>query len=515
MISSIRSRFVFTIGANLFRSLLSFTTGMLLARWLGPESYGNMAFLLGSFLAIGQMLDMGSSSAFFTFLSQKPQSKRFVRSFLMWLIIQFAIPLVVVGLLFPSQWIALVWHGESRGLVLLAFSAAFMQNSVWPVIQQAGESNRQTQWVQGAGVVVMGVHLLAVMLLWHFGLLGLYAVFLAIAIEYLLAALVTHSRYRYSFDGENATSNDELKTTFRKYLNYCLPLIPFSLISFGYLFADRWLLQKYGGGIEQAHYSVGSQFGSIALIATASILRIFWKEVAEAHHKGDHVRAGQLYQKVSRLLFFVGAAIAGFLIPWAGELLRMILGTSYAGGATTLAIMFAYPVYQSMGQIGGTMLYATERISVQVMVGSVSMLVGMLVTYLVLAPRDAAVPGLGLGAEGLAIKTVGMAFISVNICAYIIARIWNWPFDWIYQPISFLGCLGLAWVTKATVTGLLGHNVNLLLSVGLAGIGYIFLVTLFVFAMPSIAGLGRCQLIHDARQVWREIRSLFFLKSNI
>lgn len=34
--------------------------------------------------------------------------------------------------------------------------AAFMQNSVWPVVQQTGESQRQTVWVQGVGVVAVG-----------------------------------------------------------------------------------------------------------------------------------------------------------------------------------------------------------------------------------------------------------------------------------------------------------------------------------------------------------------------
>ena len=91
--TSIHSRFIFTIGSNIFRGLLSFITGMILARMLGPESYGNMAFLLGTFMGVLKLLDMGSSSAFFTFLSQKPRSKRFVRSFFIWLGVQFFNPL--------------------------------------------------------------------------------------------------------------------------------------------------------------------------------------------------------------------------------------------------------------------------------------------------------------------------------------------------------------------------------------------------------------------------------------
>ena len=512
MMASVRRRFAFTLGANLLRSLLGFTTGMLLARWLGPESYGNMAFLLGTFLGIRQLLDMGSSAAFFTFLSQRPRSRKFVRQFFAWLAVQFLIPLCVVGLLFPSQWIETIWHGEQRSLVLLAFAAAFMQNSVWPVVQQAGESQRQTVWVQGVGVVVVGAHLLAVILLWQLGILGLYAIFAAIALEYLLAAVVVHRRFQYAPGSEVDSIDDALKPMLRKYLDYCLPLMPYAWISCAYELTDRWLLQNYGGSVEQAYYAVGSQFAAIALIATSSILRIFWKEIAEAHHQGNHVRTGMLYQKVSRLLFLVGAMISGFLIPWAEGLLHLILGAAYVGGATTLAIMFLYPIHQSMGQIGGTMLYATERVSIQVVAGIAFMIVSMGVTYLVLAPGDAVVPGLGLASEGLALKMVVLQIIQVNIIAYIIAHIWKWPFDWAYQPVSLLGCVGLGWGIHYTVTGFVGQAWSLIIVMGLGGVLYLMLMVAFVYTMPWLVGMTRDELVLDTGKVLRKTIGGFKLK---
>lgn len=506
---SIRGRFIFTIGANVLRSVLSIAAGMLLARWLGPSSYGNMAFLLGTFMGLRQLLDMGSSSAFFTFLSQRPRSKRFIMSFFVWLAIQFAIPLCVIGLLLPAQWVETIWQGEHRNLVLLAFAAAFLQNSVWPVFQQAGESQRQTLWVQGVGVAVAGIHLLAVFLLWWLGNLGLYSIFAVIALEYSLAAVMAHRRFQYR---RSDLLDGVPEPGFRKYLSYCLPMISYSAIGFAYTFADKWLLQIYGGGVQQAYYAVGAQFSGIALIATSSILSIFWKEIAEAHHRGDRARVGKLYRKVSRLLFLVGAMIAGFLIPWSEPLLRLMLGAAYAGGAMTMAIMFLYPVHQSMGQIGGTMLLATERVSLQVIIGIVFMVVSMAVTYLVLAPGNATVPGLGLAAGGLALKMVVMQLIQVNVIAYIIARIWDWPFDWVYQPVSLLGCAGLGWVAHAASTCLASGTWPLPVVMGLGGLVYLFLMAAFVCAMPWLAGLTQDELLSDAGKVARRTMGIFMPK---
>jgi O-antigen/teichoic acid export membrane protein len=110
---TIRKRFAASLAANILRSGISFSTGMLLARWMGPEDYGRMAFLLASFLAVRQLLDMASSSAFFTFLSRGPRSQRFVSLYWRWVGIQFFVVVLVVGLLFPDEWIGGIWRGAA------------------------------------------------------------------------------------------------------------------------------------------------------------------------------------------------------------------------------------------------------------------------------------------------------------------------------------------------------------------------------------------------------------------
>jgi O-antigen/teichoic acid export membrane protein len=503
MTTSVRRRFAFTVGANLLRSALSFVTGMLVARSLGPVSFGNMAFLLGTFVAVRQILDMGSSTAFYTFMSQRPRSRYFVNSFFGWLGVQFLVPLCVVGLMFPSGWIDVVWRGERRGLVLLAFAAAFMQNSLWPVMQQFGESRRKTLWVQSIGVVVVAIHLVAVLVLWSFGVLGLYAIFSAISVEYIAAAIFMLRWFPGRASGDSRAAETALEPVFRLYVRYCMPLIPHAWIGFAYEFADRWLLQKYGGSVQQAYYAVSAQFAGIALIATSSILNIFWKEIAEAHYKADHARTHMLYRRISRVLFLVGAIVAGYLIPWADELLRLILGVAYMGGGLTLVIMFLYPIHQSMSQVGGTMLMATQRVTLQVVIGIAFMLLSIGVTYLVLAPADAVVPGLGLASMGLALKMVGLQIIQANIIAYSISRIWKWRFDWAYQPVSLLGCLTVGWLAHRLAIGLASASWPVPAIMALGGIMYLMLTGALVYGMPWLAASTRSQLLSEATMMFR------------
>jgi O-antigen/teichoic acid export membrane protein len=508
MNASVSRRFAFTVGANLLRSLLSFATAMLVARWLEPQAFGRMAFLLGTFVALRQLMDMGSSMAFFTFMSQRLRSRGFVSAYLAWLGLQLLLPLFVIGLLFPAEWVSFVWHGEPRGLVLLALVAAFMQNSVWPVLQQAGESQRRTLPVQTVGVTIVALHFMVVLALWAFGKLGLYTVLAATAIEYLIGALFVRRMLAYQEGLEPARENEP--SLMRQYLRYCLPMIPYTWVAFAYEFADRWLLQQFGGSVQQAYYAVSAQFAAIALIATTSILNIFWKEVAEAHHRGDHARTSMLYRRVSRLLFLTSATIAGYLCFWAEDLLRLLLGTAYVGGATTLAIMFLYPVHQSMGQIGSTMLYATERVSLQVGTGIAFMALSILVTYFVLAPTDALVPGFGLASVGLAAKMVLLQLVQVNVIAWIIARLWRWHFDWTHQPVALLSCILLGWLAHAAALELGGTWPTPAL-MALGALIYLIMMAALVWTMPWLAGIPRAELRADVSLILRRTR--FGLKS--
>jgi len=68
--TSLKLRLLFSVVLNFLRALLTFATGVFIARALSPSPYGDMMFLIGSFVAIRSLLDLGSSNAFLlSFLS--------------------------------------------------------------------------------------------------------------------------------------------------------------------------------------------------------------------------------------------------------------------------------------------------------------------------------------------------------------------------------------------------------------------------------------------------------------
>lgn len=490
---SVRRRFAASFSANIVRSGISFATGLLLARWLGPDEYGRMVFLLASFMAFRGLSDMASSSAFFTFLSQRQRGRRFISHYWRWVALQFVGSIVLITIFLPDNWIAEIWKGEGRSILLLAFVAAFMQGTVWPIASQMAEAQRETIAVQRLNTAIVLVHLVVVLALWWAGQLAIPLIFGALALEWTVAGWLAARMYSgYSEEDGLTQSEDTPRSVFKEFWRYCRPYLPYTALGFAHDFADRWMLQHWGGASQQAYYAVAQQYAGIALLATASVVRIFWKEVAEANHRGDYGRMKKFYSKASRGLFFLGALTTGALMPWAGEIINLSLGTAYSGGSVALMLMFLYPVHQSLGQIGGSLLFATEKAQIFVILGVTFMALSLIVAYLLMAPVDAVIPGLNLAAEGLAWKMVTLQILSVNLQAWFIARIFKWKFDWTYQVVALGLAVSIGWLVKAIVTDLLGTSSLHLMALATG----IYLVLMFVILLrfPSIAGMERNDL---------------------
>ncbi|MDD5240738.1 MAG: lipopolysaccharide biosynthesis protein [Sulfuricella sp.] len=497
---SIRSRFLITIVANIARAVLSFATGLILARGLGPHDYGNFAFLVGTFMALRQLLDMGTSTAFYTFLSQKPRGHFFIASYAGWQFLQFSLPFFIIALLLPRQWAELIWAGQDRGLVLLAFVAVFMQQQVWQMMAQIGDSMRQTRRVQGISVGIAAVHLVLVLLLWQMQVLSLRWLFWLIFVEYFVAACLA---YKFIPLPNSESVEINLKSLVRQYADYCKPLVAFSWLGFAYSFADNWLLRTYGGAKELAFYSVANQFAMISLLATTSIMQIFWKELAEAHQNQDRQRVAMIYQKVSRFLFFFGALVSGFLLPWSKEITGWTLGIEYLDGAPVLAVMFLFPMYAAMGQIGGTMFYATENARPKVVIETILMLVSIPAAYFVQAPHDALIPGLALGGLGMAVQKVALIAVANNVMTWWLARTHGWEFDWKCQVTSLGGALlvgGLSyWIVSMA-------GMKTIAAFVLAGALYAVTMFALIWRHPQMAGMTKEEINGYMFKVFRFMR---------
>lgn len=494
---SIKVRFLTTFITNILRIGISFIAGLVIARTLGPGEYGNFTFLLGSFLAFATLADMASSSAFYTFISQRQRGRRFFLYYGGWVLFQLLILLLLV-LFLPNSIRQKIWLGHPFGLVLLALLASFAMNQLWRLMAQLGESVRDTVGVQMRNLALAVAYLICIVILSGFYVVSVKNLFILNVILYLLFS-VLYARRIYKAGILLEETDENLKVILGEFKTFCLPLVIYTVVGFLYSFADYWLLQKFGGSVQQGYYAIGARFSALSLIATTSIVQVFWKEIAEANSLGNMERVRLLYQRVSRSLYFIGAVISCVMIPFSREILALLLGPSYQNAWLPLSLMFLYPIHQSMGQITGTVFYATGKTKAQSYIGIFFMAISIPTAYILLAPKSAIVPGFQLGAMGLAMKMVGCQILGVNISAFFVSRYINAPFDWSHQINVLLLLLPIGFLSKFFSQGILSltfFDEYTILVMAVSGVFYLAIVAVLVYFSPSIAGLNRDQISH-------------------
>jgi len=489
---TVSGRFAATLGTNVVRMGLSFATGMILARSLGPEGYGDYNFLLATFLSLRSLIDMGSSSAFYTFIAQFKRSLRFYRHYAFWLTFQAVAVLMVVGWALPRTWIANLWVGHDRSWVLLAFGAIFLSTAVWKTAESIGEARRETIWIQKIRLAIAIAHFLLVGAGYVQQALNVPLVFLLVIIEHAAATLWCLWR----LDWGEALAEDEAAlaagATFRLYADFCKPLVLCSLTAFLGDYASRWLLQFYAGSAQQGFFSIGQQFTAISLLGATSLINIFWKEIAAAHGEGNRDRLRELYSKTTQLLFFAAAAVSCCAIPFSREIILCCLGPEYSAAWLSFTILLLFPVLQTLGQLNGSYFLAAHQTQKYFAFTFLATALGTLLCYILVAPQDSRIPGFGMGAFGLAVSHVITQFLVINLEGWIISRSigLRWPLLRQLGMIAIL--LVVAFACRGLAAGLIPSAQSVYAMLGrmaLAGILYLAAIAALLYKCQSLTGI--------------------------
>lgn len=491
-------RFGVSVAANVMRMAVSFLGGILVARGLGASGYGDLQFLLGSFAAIRQLLDMGTSSAFYTFLARRRRRRAFLAVWVGWLTCQFVGTIVVVGVLLPAAVFDRVWLGHGRAIVLLSFLASFLMNEAWGMVASLGEARRRTVIVQVAVLVQALAHLGLVVSAVHWGWLTVHTAVAFIVGEYGLLVIVLAPGLLRANVAIETEGDDSIAATLRQLAEYCRPLVVVYLVGFVYFFADRWLLQEFGGSEQQGFYSIGLQCANASLIAASSVANIVWKEFATAWERDDIARLRALYRSLTRGLFAAAAWISCFVISYSRDILVLTAGPAYESASLPLALLSLSAIHQALGHVSTTYLYATGATGTYTRINLASMAISIPLTYLLLAAPSVPLPGLGLGAVGLAIKTVLIVVVQVNVLGYLIARQQGGRHEFVYQGTVVVSLLAVGSVAKHLSTGvfaMVGTMTSSFSTVLAGGAAYAILSVTMLYMFPRLFGFSRAEIV--------------------
>lgn len=511
-VDSLRKRYIFKLMTNIFGFGISLVAYTIIPRGLGPKSYGDFNFLTNFFTKLIDFFDMGSSFGFYTKLSQRQKEFKLISFYFCFMVI---VSLAVIGLVGLAQYsgiYAKLWPDQRLFYICLAVFWGIMNWAVM-IANQMTDAYGLTVSAEIGKTCLKTLGLFILIILFIFKILNIqtffyynYFSFLTLFLIFtLLIAKKEPSIFHYL-----KLSFLEIKKYLKEFYRYIHPLFTYSLIALFVGIADRWLLQVFGGSIEQGFFGLSYQIGIVCFLFTSAMTSLIMREFSIAHAKKDFNLMTNLFAQYIPLFYFLTAFLACFIGLNADKVTLIMGGGQFKGATLAVAVMAFYPIHQTYGQLSGSLFYATDQTKLYRNIGVLFMLLGLPVTYFLIAPKNAF--GIALGAEGLSIKMVLIQFIAVNVQLYFNTRFLKLSF-WRYLGHQVI-CLGylsaIAFISIFLINKILNLQQNIIANFISTGVIYSLIVFASVYLFPALFGLKK----RDIAWLAEKILKLFSIKRN-
>lgn len=505
----LKKRYLAKLFANLIGVGIGLFSQALIVRGLGPKAYGDFGFLSNIFNRVVGFLDMGTSNGFYTKLSQRQNDFTLV-SFYVGLFSGFTFALLIIFTLFlhltgyyktilPDQKLLFIYM-----CMFFAFLTWFVQ-----ILNKTADAYGITVYTEIARIIqkIMGFSIIAA--LFFTNQLSLFHFFLYhyVILAILAIAIICVAEYKgHSFRRNWKLSYDKIKAYTGEFYHYSHPLFVASLVVLVVGIFDHWMLQKFGGSVQQGYYFLAYQIGAIYYLFTSAMTPLIMREFSISFGKNDLSEMARLFSRYIPVFIAITAYFGCFGALQAEKVIFLLGGDKYAEAVIPVIIMSLFPVYQALGQFTSSVFFSTGQTKLYRNIGVFSNVIGIPFCFFLLAPEGKW--GLGAGAAGLAIKITVLTFVSVNVKLYFCTRFLELRF-WRYvcHHVICVGCLlCIAMIARVCVDRGLALECHIVFSFVLSGILYTFIVFVLACYLPVVFGLKKNDLRLLLDSVTKKIR---------
>ena len=490
---SLKKRYFFKLSANLINLPIVVIIQSIIPRGLGPAAYGDFTFLTQFFTKVTGFFDAGTSIGFYTKLSQRQDDKGLIKFYWHFVLFVSLLIILVIPLIFLFSKQELLWPGQSKRYIWMAlvFSLLAWDSQIINKIIDAygyttnGEIIRVSQKI---------LSLLLIILLFVNNKLNLTSFF---AYNYIILTVLSLGwwfvlkKNEVSLFPKVKLKIFQWKGYLKEFYDYSHPLITYSFVGLLVGILDVWLLQKFAGSVQQGFYGLSYKIASICFLFASSMTPLITREFSIAYGNNDKKEMRRLFIRYIPLIYAVVAFFAVFLSFNSQKVSFIIGGEKFIGSAMSITIMALYPIHQTYGQLSSSVFLATGQTKKYRNIGVFIMLIGLPVTFFLLAPEK--LFGLNFGSVGLALKMIFLQFIEVNILLWFNSKYLEFSF---FQLFSHQFYTIIAFATVSYLSILVGNVLSdrLILSFLISGLFYTIFSALMIYSLPVLAFTSRREI---------------------
>lgn len=390
---------------------------------LGPKNYGDYHFLLHSFTQLTSFISTGNDFLA-TRLAANHHDKTLISFY--WNFIFIAALISMLGLIivsvtsiheiiFVNQELINIWVVFILTLIMLLGA---LLNSMTDTCGLTKNSSIITLIVRVVAVCFL------IIMYFVFDIKSMLGVF---AYQFLLFGLLAIGLIRILLNKKipvqpfNVSLN-ETKKYIKPYFKFTTPLFIASIIVLPLSFFNRWLLQKFGGSIEQGYFSISSNLSFFIIIFSNSLTPILLREFSISFNNNDSARMRSLFVKSLYTLFAFTAYVSIFLMFQASKVTIFLGGDSFNKAILPVSIMVLYPIPYVVNGILYTVFNSTNRTRLLSYTSIIINGLGTIILFILIAPSK--YYGLDLGAAGFAIYTVSItSIISLVLLKFCVSML--------------------------------------------------------------------------------------------
>ena len=497
MEDSLKKRYSIKLFANIISGIIGAILVAIVPKALGPIAYGQFAYLQDFFMKVIGFLDMGSSIAFFTKLSTNHTRKELIAFYFIYSLLVLIILFIFVSFIkvfgythnflpdIPNEYI---YMGLFFGFFMW-FTQIFIKIS---------DAYALTVSVE---LIKIGHKVVSLLLLLYFVYftafnLDKYFYFNYIAlISFLL--ILTWLFVKKGIFKNILNSQFSISDLSKEFIEYCHPLLVYSIIGLLVGFLNIWMLQKYGGSTQTGFYGLAYSLAAMCFLFTSAMTPVITREFSKAYGNKNLEKMRRLFYRYIPMLYSIAAYFGVFISFQSDNVLAIFTDEKFRDAGTVLMVMAFYPIHQTYGQLSSSIFYATGKTKLYRNIAFFTQPLMLLLSYLFIVQ-------LNLGAIGLAYSMLITQFIGTNIGLYFNAKFLDFKMKYFiaHQLYSILFFIVIAFLSSNFV-----HFDSPLISFLFSGVIYTTLVTIFVYVFPQVFATTREEIKTLANSVINKIRS--------
>ena len=484
------NRYIIKIASSVIIAVINAVIQLLLPWALTKEAYGYYTYDMNTFVSLVVLANLSTSNAMVAKFSKRNEEVGILRFYLKFYGVM-AIALNI-GLAITSKIPAVFdnFGGQTLLVVLLALDANIVNKLLTDTVSMydASAISRFPALLQMLMKVVLSVAVIITYALRILNLEIFFACMLVITggiVLWLLVELFRDNKQNYPKQIDLGT-----KAYIQEYANFCKPLIFATVFSQVVVIVMNTALMKFGGASQQADFGIAWQLNTMVGYIFVPYAELMKREFAVLVNEPQRMR--DRFHQSYKLMFWITSYFAVFIGIFSKDLLAIPYGDKFANAIVVTILIMYYTIYQSVGQLMGAYLIATEKTKLQAVTTVIGQVLTLGCVFLFQIPNF--IWPQSLGANGIAWNYLVVNMITNVILVTIIAGhlgISKVRENLIQLP-AILICSGTALACFYLVGFLPGSGiVRQVLQILIGGMAYTLVIGGVLYVNPQFIGMSR------------------------